>query len=347
MKAFVKKTKLYQIYREVSIWNDERKRFLNEIVIPENRIDGFSDREKLLADYKKAFWRHRVTFSEYYFQYRFWQLTENERCEFVSVSTMHKAYRKLVTPNVRMMLYDKVRFLEHWSEYVKRRWMAVSKDVSYGEFADFLSATDVIMKNPSSSRGNGIVKISKADDVNIKELYDRCVADNILVEECIVGDSEIQAFHPHSLNTIRIVTFLINGVPVVVGSFLRVGRSGICIDNAHAGGIFAQINLETGILESNGIDVYGNEYEYHPDTHKQFKGFEIPRWEDLCNLCCSAMAEMDELIVCGWDVCITDDGHIEIIEGNHAPDVDVLQSPLKTGKRDMFKRLLSNYHIKI
>lgn len=37
--------------------------------------------------------------------------------------------------------------------------------------------------------------------------------------------------------------------------------------------------------------------------------------------------------VLGWDVCIDSKNRIEIIEGNHLPDVDVLPALTKTGIR--------------
>jgi hypothetical protein len=50
------------------------------------------------------------------------------------------------------------------------------------------------------------------------------------------------------------------------------------------------------------------------------------------------------MIFAGWDLCVTPDGSIEIIEGNHAPDFDGgMQAPLKTGvkakMRDTVKHL--------
>lgn len=128
---------------------------------------------------------------------------------------------------------------------------------------------------------------------------------------------------------------------------MRVGVSGSIVDNAHAGGVFSQINTESWCLESNGIDVCGHEYEEHPDTHKRFKGFQIPRWDDCKALVGIAMQKYPKVIVCGWDLCINDKGEIEIIEGNHAPDVDVMQSPLKVGKRKYYQAVLENFGIKL
>ncbi len=317
-----------------------------EFTPPRRNTTHLSDKE-LYEDFKKAFDRHRVTFSEYFYQYQFWRLTEAERAEFVSISSMQCVYRRLVSPSVRAMFHDKPRFLELWSEFIQRKWMVVSPNVSFDDFVAFISQRDVILKPQSGTRGNGIRKILHDDNVDHDTLYKECLHDGTLIEECIVGHPAIQIFHEASLNTIRVVTFRTPKAIVVIGAFMRVGRGGHVFDNAHAGGIFSQINVESGIIESNGIDVDGNEYERHPETNHQFKGVQIPQWNDCKEACCKAAAKYDDVIVVGWDVCVNRDGKVEIVEGNHAPDIDVMQSPLKIGKKRYYQSLLDNYGLKL
>lgn len=123
---------------------------------------------------------------------------------------------------------------------------------------------------------------------------------------------------------------------MVFGAFIRFGRKGKCIDNAHTGGVFAQINVQKGIIESNGINVDGDEYERHPNSGIVFKGFQIPQWGNIKAFCTKAALKEKWVKVCGWDVCVHNDGRLEFIEGNYGTDFDVMQSPLKKGvKREL------------
>lgn len=115
------------------------------------------------------------------------------------------------------------------------------------------------------------------------------------------------------------------------------------VDNAHAGGIFAQVNVETGIVESDGINVNGRTFSVHPDTLLPIKGFCIPLWEEIKKTCIEASYITPENIITGWDVVINDKGEIEFVEGNHGPDFDVMQSPLKVGVKKRLKSLIPNY----
>ncbi len=284
-----------------------------------------------LADYKKALNRHLVSFSEYEHQYEFWNLTEKQRKKFISRAEAQIYYRKLVTPEVRHMFFNKAVFLKRYSQYIHRKW-AVVRDMSFKEFQDFTNKFDCIIKPINGFLGEGIFLLSK-NSVKTEKLYFEYCQKNLLLEERVKGYDSIQEFHPNSLNTIRVVT-ISNGKAIILGAFLRMGKNDKIIDNAHAGGIFAQINVDTGIIESEGIDVYGGRYTYHPNSNKKIMNFSIPYWEKIKAVCIKAALKIPEVRFAGWDLCVLENGNIEIIEGNHAPDLDIMQSPLKIGIRE-------------
>ena len=178
-------------------------------------------------------------------------------------------------------------------------------------------------------------------------MYQQCVAQNILLEECVTATEEISKFNPDSLNTIRVVTFSNGKEAKVFGSFIRFGRKGKCIDNAHAGGVFAQIDVNTGIIESNGINTDGGEFERHPDSGISFKNYQIPQWEDIKQFCSKAALKVKDVKVCGWDVCVRQDGRLEFIEGNYGPDFDVMQSPLKCGVKHKLNKVFERLYGKV
>ena len=110
--------------------------------------------------------------------------------------------------------------------------------------------------------------------------------------------------------------------------------------------MFCAVNIETGIVESDGYDLYGQAYSCHPDSKERFKGFRIPQWDRCVDVCRQAMMKYDNVRVVGWDVCVTEDGEVEIIEGNHAPDIDALQF-IYGGCRDMLREILKEYNIRL
>lgn len=290
-------------------------------------------------DYKKAFWRHRVTYSEYMYSYEFWHLNERERDKFISTSEMQVIYRKLGRREVRELFHDKVRFLSAFNSYV-HRWWAPAKSMSFVEFKAKASEFDIIAKPIDGTRGNGIFKIVGNNVEDWRQLYNKLVREDYLLEQCIIACNELAAFHPASLNTIRVVTISNGDRCEVFGALLRMGTHGSVIDNTHMGGVYAPINIETGTIDIPAIDAHNNHYDFHPDTGKLIKGFHIPDWENIVATCKKASQTFPDIHFVGWDLCINQTGQVEIIEGNHAPDFDGgMQAPLKIGVKKKLQKI--------
>lgn len=283
-----------------------------------------------LQDYLLALKKHWVSYSEYMYQYEFYNLNEAERSEYISRLQMIAFYRLVLPSRVKNIFWNKKMFLNRFAQYIHRQWLDVNK-CTYDEFVDFISEKDCIVKLGEGCCGQGVFKTYTNVKEYTQQFYEVLKQQDALVEECIEGCAELQSFHHESLNTIRVVTILHEGRHQVLHAFFRTGTGKSVVDNAHAGGLFAQINVENGIIESNGISVNGDNYTKHPDTGVQFMGFIIPRWAEIKSTVISAAETLPGLFICGWDVTITNDGLIEIIEGNHGPDFDVMQSPLKKG----------------
>ena len=107
------------LYREIHIYSDERKRFFKEA---KDRFSKEIPMHGSWKDYKDAFRKHRVTYSEYMYSYEYWRLNEQERDEFISTSEMQVIYRKLGEQDVREVFHDKVCFLTAFSSLVHRWW---------------------------------------------------------------------------------------------------------------------------------------------------------------------------------------------------------------------------------
>lgn len=142
----------------------------------------------------------------------------------------------------------------------------------------------------------------------------------MIVEEIIVQAEEMAKFHPESVNTIRFVTFYHNEIINKICAIIRIGRGGSIVDNACAGGIYAPIDLETGIVETAGTDFNLNKYIHHPYTIAQILGAQIPKWKELNELVKEIVKVVPQMKQVGWDFALTDNGWV-MVEGNGRPGV--------------------------
>lgn len=336
LKKWMKKFhRFYYIYREFvklrvdrdMLWDDAVAKFKEE-----NPEKGSID------DYKNALYCNRVSYVEYMHCYEFWKLDKMQRDKFVSEKEMSCIYRKSVQVNFDRLCRNKVLLLKKFRKYVHRPW-TYSDMLSIDTFIDFVSSKDCVGKPIGGTIGRGVFMIRKEEDHDWQKLFEYCREHKILVEERVRACRELEDFHPQSLNTIRVFTISKDGRCELVASELRVGVGDNIVDNASAGGIVAAIDLETGIIIGDGADKAGNRYKAHPDTGKVFKGFVIPHWQKVVDMCKEMSIIVPEMVFAGWDICVLPNGDIEMMEVNSYPNITGLQTAYQKGLKPRLSAL--------
>lgn len=333
----------------------ERRAYKRQIEAICTRIEGevLEDARRVYAkeqptcatweEYLAAFEKHRVEYSEFFHQSEFWKKSDEEIEEFVIETKLRQFYHRNVAKEVINMFWSKANFLRAFPEYIHRRWL-LAREASFEEFKELVLSTDCIAKPNEDCSGRGFFKITGSELSDVNELYEHCARENLLIEECISGCPELQQFHPQSLNSIRVVTIANGTEGEVFGGLLRMGVGKNVVDNAHSNGLFATIDVETGIVDSDGINVFGGTFSTHPDTGVPIKGFRIPEWERIKATCIQATMKYKNVFIVGWDVALNPQHEIIIIEGNHAPGFAAMQSPRRVGERRRLQQIISKYH---
>ena len=150
-------------------------------------------------------------------------------------------------------------------------------------------------------------------------LVDLVFSKAFIFQELLPQHEALEKINSSSINTLRVVTYKNekNEVEILSG-FIRVGRKGAIIDNAHIGGIVVPLDKETGKMRAAGIQLIDNGggifYE-HPDTGIIFEDVQIPHYDQVREIVAKA-STLFNLPLLGWDVAITQTGPV-IIEANH------------------------------
>lgn len=335
------------IVKNVRAYPVLREKFMAYMKGVKNLPEGFRE-NKLFHDYLKVRRNNpekRVSQSEYMI-FGFYNLSTGEQKKYltdVEATRLMRPYNNDSEPYLK----SKATFLKNFTRFIHRGWLYVPK-ASYEEFCDFLHKYRTIALKPQySSWGIGFFKLTEEEFTSKedpKEFYQKLCEGRYLAEEFVQSYKELAAFHPSSLNTLRVITFRNGDRFEVFGGGLRVGNNGLCVDNAHGGGIFCEIDPESGKIITDGLDEYSNSYVTHPMTGVPFKGMQIPRWKEVVELCKEASKELPCLRVVGWDVAILEDGTLELIEGNHSPGMNIVQAPAKHGVYERFSSMLLDYY---
>lgn len=174
----------------------------------------------------------------------------------------------------------------------------------------------LIIKPSVEAEGGAGIEFWDADRDSISVLEEKLKRDGCyIVSEVVKQHSELNKIHSSSVNTIRIITLLIDNEVHILSSILRMGVNGARVDNASAGGIFCGIRVD-GQLSPNAYDVNGNVYDKHPQGG-QLSKFKIPGYD----LCCQTVIRLAPRLsnvtrLCSWDLAIGEEGYPILIEAN-------------------------------
>lgn len=261
-----------------------------------------------------------------YFLYEFYYLNRRGKKSFITVKQRVLFDNKNnATGGVETVL-NKEKALLHFKKYISRDWCGQEFHNTELEYGDFCAKYDRCIVKPLKELGGCNVSIIPTDVGGGKTLFQYCKEHGFLAEQLIEQHSIINEMYPKAINTIRIVTVRGN----CVAAAMRIGTGGSEVDNAHAGGIFAEIDLDSGIIISKAMNYYGKEFVRHPDSDTIIPGFQIPFWEEAKYLAVEASDLIKEVALIGWDIAITPTGPT-IVEVNHMPSLELVQAPRKKG----------------
>lgn len=155
------------------------------------------------------------------------------------------------------------------------------------------------------------------------------IGDEVLIQPRRVNHRDLRDLANDALATVRIVTCRNErGTIEATNAVLRMaqGRNHV-VDNFHAGGLAARVDLASGTLGAAtdlGVRPTTGWRTTHPDSGASIAGRKVPLWPETLALAVRAHAAFADRVVVGWDIGILDQGP-ELVEGNGAPDLDIVQ----------------------
>lgn len=277
-----------------------------------------------------------------YFCFKLGDKSPRERHEYISdrerkiiIYLVNDIFDIEVARN-KSVTYDKLK------KFYKRDAVAIRSDDDLRAFEAFAEKHPVfVQKNIRQNCGTGVKRVDFRQQSMTPEEYFKMLrkTDDYLIEELIVQSSEMSSFNSSSVNTVRCASFRNRSKDKVVFDMphLRTGRKNSFIDNAAAGGVSAFVDMETGILLTDGYSEYLEDFPCHPETGVRFKGFQLPQWDELLAVVNELVEKNPTLCWVGWDLAHTDKGWV-LVEANGRPQIIVQQmerGPLKKAVIDL------------
>lgn len=214
-------------------------------------------------------------------------------------------FHDITQPRTILRKYkDKVYLDEHYNIISKNEAFAILQN--YDQF--------IVKKSSYSSGGKGVFFYNKNDDNTINELLTE--EGSIVIQEILKQHPNISHLHNDSVNTIRIISLILNNKVNILSSVIRMGQGGAKVDNASSGGIFCGIK-STGQLKNIAYNCNGKVFSKHPQG-AIFSNVTIPNFDECVKLVEKLAPRVSSITrLCSWDIAIDNEGTPVLIEANY------------------------------
>ncbi len=279
-----------------------------------------------------------------YLMFGFYDMNGRQRDTYLTRVRNKKIMDLMNDPAFSDEFDDKLRFNKTFAAYLGRKTLN-GETVTEEELAEFLRGQEAIFaKINHGDCGRGVEKLYVKDFDSPAAMLAYIREHGLVVLEHVLPQHEDMArLHPSSVNTMRILTDLVDGQVHIAYITVKMGRgSGVC-DNSGQGGILCRVDPQSGKIISPATDDYFNVYEKHPDTGIVLQGYQLPMVDRAVAMAKEAALVFPQVGHVGWDMAITPTGPA-IIEGNEFPGTDLCQLapfyPEKCGLWPYYKELL-------
>ena len=341
-----------EVRKQISYHNYRRPNFVRQLKWKMNRFKfGFDNQIEILEGTDEKLIKMIVEWlygwfpiGYYYFDYLDYELynkTIEEANTFLSRGFWWRTYKASNDGKAIKVLKDKEQFNKVYHKYVNREFLNC-ENCSFEEFEKFVKAHPKFFGKPvegTGGEGAGIIRVSDFDSID--DLYKHSKKNHLIIEEIVQQHKDLAKFNDSAVNTIRAYSLhCADGKVRVLLANLRLSRKGKDVDNFHCGGVTCVIDTKTGIVKSDAIDRHHRFYEKHPDSGLKFKGFQVPCWDKLVKAIEESGCLVPGIRHIGWDIAVTKDGNIELIEGNSMPNFDVTQAADQVGKLHVYEKYI-------
>lgn len=157
-------------------------------------------------------------------------------------------------------------------------------------------------------------------NMTVNELFTH-YNNSFIIQSKLEQHPDIARLNPTSVNTIRVMSYLKGNEVIILYAVIRIGRKGQVVDNETAGGIKADIDLQTGRIKG---PAFGNPTEKNmpqTDSGVVLDGYLIPSFSLVLDFVKDLHYRLPYFKIVGWDISVDKDGNPVMIEWNRQAEL--------------------------
>lgn len=317
-----------------------------------NDVNKRTDRSKifLFFDMINCMIRYGAGYYDYSI-FAFYDMKHYQRKTYITRIKNKKLIMYCNDQDFSHIFNNKNEFNKRFEKYLNREYLDLG-EIEFDDFKKFMSNKDIIFAKPNvGESGKGIEKLEKSKFKDLNDMFNYIMdkSKNFgIIEELIVQHDVLNKLYPLAINSLRIVSIVVDGNPQIVYVVSKSGNKGKFVDNMENDGLCCPVDTNTGKISAVAHTSKLIVYDKHPYTNIELVGYELPYINEAMELVKKAALEIPEVKYVGWDVFIGPNGP-GIIEGNDYPGYDFWQLPEQTpdkiGLVPYYKKLLPDLKI--
>lgn len=188
--------------------------------------------------------------------------------------------------------------------------------LTHNEALDELLKYDRLIMKPSvlkQGKGVKILDFENNREEALKDLRQYVRNGDFVVQELIKQSEQMNSFNDTSVNTIRIVSLILDNKVEILSSVLRIGSKGSVVDNYYHGGKERPIEKETGYLRDY---LFQKDELFRVDDNQKPLERELLKGYDKASKLVSLHSRFPHIRLIGWDFAIDENYEPVVIEIN-------------------------------
>lgn len=195
--------------------------------------------------------------------------------------------------------------------------------------AGLLEADRIVVKpSVDSSSGKGVLFFEKIGESYVGgengkqelsvDFLDRYYGKNYVIQEAVKQSAFISQFCPTSVNTLRVQVYrsVITGEVHIPNVIMRLGKKGSLVDNAHAGGCFIGIDVNTGKFQDKVFNQFGEHFDKFNDVDFKKCSYIIPNFDAIKKFAKKVGECIPHHHIISLDIMLNEDNNPMLIEYN-------------------------------
>lgn len=255
----------------------------------------------------------------------YYDMTEEQKRCVSTLWTRAELRKKYTNRLYKGVLMNKYIFSKVFSEFYGRRCM-LSDGLSREDFEDLSKGNMKLVYKPlSEGQGKGIhvLKVGTAQERDESFTLLSTLSPGI-VEEWICQHAELDRLYPGAVSIVRFYSVC---TPAGCYLFSPVLTTAVSrdISNGCQDALTTLVDIRDGKVITDAVDQISiGDHAVHPVTGVQFKGFQVPFWQETVEMMKKVVPQAYYISNIGWDVAITENGPV-LVEANTIPGFNTAQ----------------------